>query len=123
MEQINKQTNINDFLDGLIAQQPKRKTPKPATSRVTKETRRESYEKTKTTPLKQQVLSVLAGKELTAREIAIEMYKKGYIPYPARAVIQPRVTELVEAGLIEAACKKYDTETGRKVAAYKVVEK
>lgn len=106
-----------------MAQQTKRKTPKPATSRITKETRRESYEKTKTTPLKQQVLSVLTGKELTAREIAIEMYKKGYISYPARAVIQPRITELVEMGLIEAACKKYDTETERKVAAYKVVEK
>lgn len=123
MEQITGQTSIDDFLGELLSQQPsvKKKTPKPATSKITKQTRITSYVKTEKTSKHQAVLEVLDGKELTAREIAVEMHKRGALPYPARAIIQPRITELVEDGLIVAIGKKVDTETERKVAVYKVV--
>ena len=123
MGNVTGQTSIDDFLGALIAQQPKRKakTPKPATSAITKGTRINSYKKTEKQPLRQLVLETLGSQELTAREIAVEMHKLGLLPYPARAVIQPRITELVEAGLIEAVGAKLDTETDRKVAVYKVV--
>ena len=123
MENIKGQTSIDDFLGALIAQQPKRKakTPKPATSAITKGTRINSYKKTEKQPMRQLVVDVLSGRELTAREIAIEMHAMGLIPYPARAVIQPRVTELVEAGEIVAVGDKLDEATNRKVAVYKVV--
>ena len=123
MEQINGQISIDDFLGALLEQQPrvKKKTPKPATSEITKQTRITSYVNTEKTSKHQVVLEVLDGKELTAREIAVEMHKIGALPYPARAIIQPRITELVEDGVIVAIGKKVDTETERKVAVYKVV--
>ena len=125
MDQINGQTSIEDFLGTLINQQPsaqeKMKTPKSATSEITKETRIESFNQTEKQPLRQLVLDVLDGKELTAKEIAEALYKKHKLQYPARAIIQPRITELVESGIIEAVGKKLDTETDRKVAVYKVV--
>ena len=122
MEQIKGQTTIDEFL-GTLAQQPqaKPKAKKPATSAITKATRIMSYKQTEKQPLRQLVLDALLGKELTAREIAVDMHQKGLIPYPARAVIQPRITELVEAGVIVAIGAKVDTETDRKVAVYKVV--
>lgn len=113
------QTNIDDFLGDLLKSTPKKK--KPATSPITKATRQESNRKTEKQPLRQMVLDTLLGKELTAREIAAEMYNKGLLPYPARGVIQPRITELVKDGAIEATGVKFDPVTERKVAVYKVV--
>ena len=94
---------------------------KTATSGITKATRIMSYKKTEKQPLRQLVLEILDGSQLTAREIAVEMHARGLLPYPARAIIQPRITELVEAGIIEAVDTKLDRETDRKVAVYKVV--
>lgn len=123
MGNITGQTSIDDFLGTLINQQParKKKAAKPATSAITKGTRILSYKQTEKQPKRQLVVDVLSGRELTAREIAIEMHNLGLLPYPARAVIQPRITELVEDGVLEAVGTKYDQETERKVAVYKVV--
>ena len=118
------QTNINDFLGDLINQTPKRekkKAAKPAKSAVTKQTRIASYRKTEKQPKRQLVLEVLGERQLTAREIAVEMYQLGMLPYPARAIIQPRITELLELGILETVGYKLDTETDRKVAVYKAV--
>ena len=121
--QVQGQTNIYDFL-GVNQGQQKRsiKSKKPATSTITKNTRKASYIQTKKQPLKNKVLKVLAGKKLTAREIALEMYSCGWLPYPARAIIQPRITELVEAGEIKVIEDKTDTLTQRKVAVYMINE-
>lgn len=122
MEQIKGQTTLDDFLGGLMASvPPKPKARKKATSTITEETRILSYKQTEKQPLRQRVLDTLDGHEMSAREIAVEMHKRGLIPYPARAVIQPRITELVEAGVIKAVGDKWDTMTERKVAVYKVV--
>lgn len=100
-----------------------RRQTKGAVSPVTKETRRESHAKTTKQKMADRVIGVLnvAGKPLTAKEVAQEMYYYGFIPYPARAIIQPRLTELVEAGVIEVVGKKMDEETERRVAVYGVV--
>lgn len=97
---------------------------KGAVSPITKETRRESHAKTITQNMAIKVVEALekAQEPLTAREVAQELYAFGVIPYPARAVIQPRLTELVEAGVIEVTGKKRDEETGRTVAVYEVVQ-
>lgn len=122
MEQINGQTSIDDFLGELLKQPAKKKpTKKQATSAITKGTRIVSYKKTEKQPLRTAVVETLGNNELTAREIAVEMHKRGLIPYPARAVIQPRITELVLAGALVAVGEKLDTETDRKVAVYKAV--
>ena len=67
------------------------------------------------------VIETLGDKKLTAQEIAVEMHKAGLLPYPARAIIQPRITELVQEGVIETVGKKLCTVTDRKVAVYKAV--
>lgn len=118
------QMELNDFLGGLfdkLPPAPKKKAPKPATSVITQETRKESHEKTDKLTLRKAVIETLGSKELTANEIAAEMHKAGRLPYPARAIIQPRITELVQEGVLEAVGKKLDTETERTVAVYKVV--
>ena len=122
--QVVGQTNIYDFLGVNQEQQARnvKKNRKPATSSITKETRKASYDKTKPQPMKDKVLKILAGKKLTAREIALEMHSCGWLPYPARAIIQPRITELVEAGEIKVAEDKQDTLTHRKVAVYMINE-
>ena len=86
---------------------------------ITKETRRESHNKTDKQPLRKAVLDTLGNDILTAREIAEKMYKAGVLPYPARAIIQPRITELEKEGVIKAVGKRKDTITDRKVAAYR----
>lgn len=122
MESIKGQTSIDDFLGTLINQQPTRKkAAKPATSAITKGTRIMSYKQTDKQPMRQHVLDTLGNSALTAREIAVDMHQRGLLPYPARAIIQPRITELVEAGVIMAIGTKLDEETERKVAVYKVV--
>ena len=91
---------------------------------ITQETRRESYEKTAKSNMQGHVLRVLQSCELplTAREVAVQLYTEHIIPYPERSVIQPRITELVEAGKVRAVGKVYDQVTDRNVAAYQLVE-
>lgn len=81
---------------------------------ITKETRRESHQKTEKPKRYDQILTVLAaGKELTAREIA---YALGYSDLNA---VKPRLTELCGRGAVDASGKKYDPLTQRTVAVYR----
>lgn len=91
---------------------------KPATCKETAQTRRESHKKTDKVGLYSKVLKALGKDVLTAREIAQRLYKMGAIDYPARAVIQPRLTELVELNVLKVVGKKYDEHTDRNVAQY-----
>lgn len=92
--------------------------------KITEETRLESYFLTDSATLRNKVLNILReqGKALSAGEIAHIMHTKKLIPYPVRQAVAPRLTELVDAGLVTVDGKVYDSETGRNVAAYKVVE-
>lgn len=92
-------------------------------SRITEETRRESYEALDAATVNRHITGILEGSEgMTAREIAEEMYKRRYIPYPVRQATAPRLTELAAEGVVEAVDKKLDEQTGRKVAVYRLVE-
>lgn len=91
---------------------------------ITKETRRESYEKLESTSLRQNILDTLSnGVSLTAKDIAVILHDRHLIPYPVRQAVAPRLTELVEEGLVEAWDKAFDIETGRTVAVYRLVDK
>ena len=92
---------------------------KHATSKATEQTRRESNKKTNRKNMYYNVVKVLGIGTMTAREIAEKLYSKGAIAYPARAVIQPRITELVEDGKLVVVGKKFDCATNRNVAVYK----
>lgn len=70
-----------------------------------------------------QILEVLEGKEMTAKEIAVEMQRIGYIPTSERNFTAPRLTELTQKGVVEPIGKKHCQYTGKTVAVYAIREK
>lgn len=68
-----------------------------------------------------QILGILdEGAEMTAKEIAVEMKKRGYIPTDERNFTAPRLTELCIRGIVEPVGKKRCTYTGKTVSVYKM---
>lgn len=55
---------------------------------------------------------------LTAKECAVVMMQKGYIPTSERNFTAPRLTELSKNGIVEPIGKKVCTYTGKTVAVY-----
>lgn len=88
---------------------------------TTLDTRGESNEKVDRKKRYSQILEILQEKEsLTAKEIAVEMYKRGWIPTTERNFTSPRLTELMYGGKVETAGKKKCEYTGVKVALFKI---
>lgn len=89
----------------------------------TLETRSEAYESVDKKKRYSQIAEVLAGgKEMTAKEIAVEMCNRGYIPTSERNFTAPRLTELSKEGKVEPIGKQRCTYTGKTVAVYKLRE-
>lgn len=55
---------------------------------------------------------------LTAKECAVMMMRKGYIPTSERNFTAPRLTEMSQNGVVEPIGKTVCTYTGKKVAVY-----
>ena len=72
---------------------------------ITYETRTESHESVDKTLRYSQILECLDGKEMTAKEIAVEMHNRGYIPNDERNFTAPRLTELSIKGIVEPCGK------------------
>lgn len=69
-----------------------------------------------------QIIEILSeGKELTAKEIAVEMWNRGYIPTSERNFTAPRLTELSYKGIVEPCGKEKCKYTGKNVAVYKLI--
>jgi len=66
----------------------------------------------------EQVLECLREKPMTAKEVAVEMMNKGYIPTSERNFTAPRLTELSQRGLVEPIGKTTCEYTGKTVAVY-----
>ena len=76
------------------------------------------------TPIKREklynlILSVLSQGDYTAREISAELYKSGYLPYPVRQAVAPRLTELEYMGQVVVVDSVVDTETHKVVSLYR----
>ena len=91
---------------------------------VTHETRGLSHEKVNKQKRYRQILETLRfyNYPMTAKEIAVDMRNKGYIPTDERNFTAPRLTELSKAGTVEPCGKKYDRFTRKKVTAYRIRE-
>ena len=95
---------------------------------TTLETRSESFEKVDRQKRYSQIIECLceANKSpergLTAKECAVMMWQKGYIPTSERNFTAPRMTELSQNGIIEPIGKKVCGYTGKKVAVYALRE-
>ena len=66
-----------------------------------------------------EILECLGDKELTAREIAQEMYIRGYIPTNERNYVSPRATEMLIDGRLEVVGKRKCTWTGKNVSVFR----
>ena len=66
-----------------------------------------------------QILEVLGDDEMTAKEIANEMYWRGFTPTNERNFSSPRITEMLINGTLEIAGKKKCAWTGKLVTIYK----
>ena len=59
---------------------------------------------------------------LTAKECAVIMMQKGYIPTSERNFTAPRLTEMSKTGYVEPIGKKVCSYTGKTVAVYALRE-
>ncbi len=90
----------------------------------TLETRSEANETVDKKKRYKQIIDVLqGGKEMTAKEIAVEMCNRGYIPTSERNFTAPRLTELSKNGVVEPVGKQRCTYTGKTVCVYALLEK
>lgn len=90
---------------------------------VTVDTRAESHETVDKQKRYSQIMECLQQcGPLTAKECAVIMMQKGYIPTSERNFTAPRLTELSQNGLVEPVGKKLCTYTGKKVAVYALRE-
>ena len=84
-----------------------------------KETRRESHELVDKEKRYEQIISCLLDRgQSTAKEIAVYMYLNKDIPIPERNYTAPRLTEMMEKGIVEPLGKKKCRYTGRMVTVY-----
>ena len=98
----------------------KKRMPGEIVTYVTKSEANETVDKAKRYS---QIVEVLAGgKEMTAKEIAVEMCNRGYIPTSERNFTAPRLTELSQQGKVEPIGKQKCSYTGKTVAVYKLIE-
>jgi hypothetical protein len=84
------------------------------------ENRRESNEKVDRKKRYRQILGILKGKQMTAKEISVVMKIKGYTNNDDRNNAAPRLTELCISGEVEPVGKKKCQYTGKMVTVYEV---
>ena len=67
-----------------------------------------------------QIIEILkkSGKPMTAKEIAMEMFRRGYTNSDERNNAAPRLTELSQKGKVEPVGKKFCQYTGKSVSCY-----
>ena len=66
-----------------------------------------------------QILDVLGDREMTAKEIANEMWMREIIPTNERNFVSPRLTELCISGIVEPVGKKKCYWTNKTVTVYR----
>ena len=91
---------------------------------TTLETRADAHETVDKQKRYSQILECFAeSHQLTAKQCAMILFKKGYVPTAERNVSAPRITELCQKGVLEPIGKKVCEFTGKKVAVYQIRER
>lgn len=89
---------------------------------TTLETRHDSYETVDKQVRYNQIIECLTEKpQQTAKEIAVMMMRKGYIPTSERNFVSPRLTELCKTGVVEPVGKKVCDYTHKKVSVFSLL--
>ena len=88
---------------------------------TTFDTRGDAHEKVDKSRRYAQIMECFKDEpELTAKECAVLMYQKGFIPTSERNFTAPRLTEMSNKGIVEPVGKTKCRWTGRTVAVYKL---
>ena len=89
------------------------------------ETRKESEENVNKQQRYQQIIEILTeSKEpMSAKEIAVEMYRRGYSFTTERNLSAPRLNELSKKGILECVGQKVCEYTGHHVGVYALCKK
>lgn len=83
------------------------------------ETRAEAHETVDKQKRYRQIKEILAGSDgMTAKEIAVAMMRRGYVPTTERNWSAPRLTEMLKTGVVDIIGKKKCQYTGKKVSVY-----
>ena len=87
---------------------------------TTYDTRGEANEKVDRQKRYNQILEILGEHDegLTAKETAVYMMRRKYIPTSERNFTAPRLTELMDMGIVEPIGKKICKYTHKRVAVY-----
>ena len=91
---------------------------------VTLGTRHDSNEVVDREQRYKQIIEIMSEHKvpLTAKEVAVFMFSKGYTPTSERNFSAPRLTELSQKGIVEPIGKKKCEYTGKTVAVYSLIE-
>ena len=88
---------------------------------TTADTRAESHETVDKARRYAQIMECFRDEpELTAKECAVLMHHKGFIPTSERNFTAPRLTEMSNKGIVEPVGKTKCRWTGRTVAVYRL---
>ena len=90
---------------------------------ITTDTRWDSYEKLDRKKLYNLIIATLMDNRengMTAREVAVALYNKGYLKSNERQATAPRLTELVDAGKVKVIGKRMDNISLKSVAVYTI---
>lgn len=86
---------------------------------TTLECRAEAEESVDKALRQKQVVEILErGGEMSAKEIAVEMMNRGYVPTSERNWSSPRITELCRKGIIEPVGRKKCQYSGKSVTVF-----
>lgn len=90
---------------------------------TTLECRAEAEESIDKALRQKQVVEILEqGGEMSAKEIAVEMMNRGYVPTSERNWSSPRITELCYKGIIEPVGRKKCQYSGKSVTVFAIRE-
>lgn len=90
------------------------------------ETRHDANESVDREKRYQQIVEILSDptrRGLSAKEVAVEMKKRGFSTTDERNVSAPRLTELSRKGIVEPYGKIICRYTGKKVAIYRLTKR
>ena len=83
------------------------------------ETRHDAHELVNKQQRYSQIIECLTEKpNQTAKELALMMAQKGYVPFAERNFTAPRLTEMTQTGIVDAVGKTKCKWTGRTVSVY-----
>jgi len=85
---------------------------------TTHETRAEANERVPKKLRYKQIIEILKDGPKTAKEIAVEMYRRGMTPTAERNFSGPRLTEMSFSGVVEPVGRKKCQYTGHTVTVY-----